>query len=305
LRKAPAFQFYPGDWMRDLSLRSCTVTSRGMWIDLLCLMWDGEPRGFLRVGGRAIGAKEISRLLGVKLSVVESSLADLKAHGVSSAAEDGALYSRRMVRDERVREVRASGGPKGAEFGPQGAEYGAKGGRPKTPLNGDGKGGFDIPPSCSAEKPPPASASASASGSVVLSSPAGPLNGSGNSTSSPGGLSPAVLAKVDESNFDAFWDAYPKKVGKLNARKAWKQTTKLRPALAVLLDRLRILSASPQWTKDGAQYAPHPATWLRRGGWDDEPEGTNAQPRASSRIDVQAPPDDAERRRRRMLANVG
>lgn len=139
----------------------------------------------------------------------------------------------------------------------------------------------------------------------------GSSSGSGGSSPSEsslkGPLNPAIgrltsAGDAPDPDFDAFWLAYPRKVGKLNAHKAWRQTKRLRPPLAAILGRLDALRSSPQWTRDGGQYVPHPGTWLRRGGWEDEPEGslngsTRPAPQAS-RIPVAAPADDVERRRR-------
>lgn len=78
--------------------------------------------------------------------------------------------------------------------------------------------------------------------------------------------------------FAAFWSAYPKKVGKRDALKAWKQTAKERPPTGDVVARVLALAGSDQWTKDGGQYVPNPSTWLRRGGWDDEiPAKTTAR----------------------------
>jgi hypothetical protein len=43
--KNPAFQFFPGDWLRDT--RVLTPEAKGVWIDLLCAMWWESPRGRL------------------------------------------------------------------------------------------------------------------------------------------------------------------------------------------------------------------------------------------------------------------
>jgi len=43
--KAPAFQWYPNDWLRDT--QAATATVRGIWIDLLCAMWWSATRGTL------------------------------------------------------------------------------------------------------------------------------------------------------------------------------------------------------------------------------------------------------------------
>ena len=59
-------------------------------------------------------------------------------------------------------------------------------------------------------------------------------------------------------------------MGKAAAKKAWQQTAKQRPPLPTLLDAVTRQTAAPQWQKDGGQFIPHPATWLRQGRWEDE-----------------------------------
>jgi len=46
--KLPAFQFYPGDWLKDAALARCTPATRGVWMDLLCAMHDLNRSGELR-----------------------------------------------------------------------------------------------------------------------------------------------------------------------------------------------------------------------------------------------------------------
>jgi len=69
-------------------------------------------------------------------------------------------------------------------------------------------------------------------------------------------------------DFGMLWSAYPKKVGKASALKAWQRSK--HPPIQAVLARLESLKASDQWKKDGGQFIPHPATWINRGGWDDE-----------------------------------
>lgn len=47
MAKAPADQFYYGDWLRDPALQACCASTRGIWINLLSHMWFAEPRGKL------------------------------------------------------------------------------------------------------------------------------------------------------------------------------------------------------------------------------------------------------------------
>lgn len=78
--------------------------------------------------------------------------------------------------------------------------------------------------------------------------------------------------------FDRFWGAYPRKVSKADARKAF---AKLNPDTALVEDMLRALDWQkrlPEWTKDGGQFIPYPATWLNARRWEDEPEGSPTPP---------------------------
>ena len=69
------------------------------------------------------------------------------------------------------------------------------------------------------------------------------------------------------SDFDMFWIAYPKKVGKEAARKAW---AKANPDLAMVLNALEWQKVSPQWFKNNGQYIPNPSTWINQHRWEDE-----------------------------------
>jgi len=69
------------------------------------------------------------------------------------------------------------------------------------------------------------------------------------------------------SDFDMFWIAYPKKVGKEAARKAW---AKANPNLATVLNALEWQKVSPQWFKNNGLYIPNPSTWINQHRWEDE-----------------------------------
>lgn len=93
------------------------------------------------------------------------------------------------------------------------------------------------------------------------------------------GLKPASHTdkKTDEETdntmvylFDLFWKAYPKKVGKDAARKAFEKRKPTYELLNKMLGAVATQAASDQWRKDGGQYIPNPATWLNQGRFDDE-----------------------------------
>ena len=70
------------------------------------------------------------------------------------------------------------------------------------------------------------------------------------------------------SAFDAFWSAYPKKVGKGAAEKSF---SKLSPSLLPqMLSAIDAQKKSDQWAKDNGQFIPNPTTWLNQRRWEDE-----------------------------------
>ena len=74
---------------------------------------------------------------------------------------------------------------------------------------------------------------------------------------------------VLESYFDTFWREYPRKKSKGTALKAFNKALK-RTDFDTIMEALRMLKGSNEWTKDGGQYVPYPATWLNADGWNDE-----------------------------------
>ena len=81
---------------------------------------------------------------------------------------------------------------------------------------------------------------------------------------------PVDRRRTEDTEFDAFWSAYPRKIGKGAARKAWARATG-RPHVAAMIANIRAHVDSDQWQRDGGQFIPHPATWLNQKRWDDEP----------------------------------
>ena len=73
-----------------------------------------------------------------------------------------------------------------------------------------------------------------------------------------------------EEMFVAFWEAYPKKKAKADAHARWMKMKPSRALLQIMLTALEEQKKSKEWTKDGGQYIPYPATWLHRGQWEDE-----------------------------------
>jgi hypothetical protein len=83
--------------------------------------------------------------------------------------------------------------------------------------------------------------------------------------------------------FDAFWSAYPKKVAKTNAMKAWLKLLPDEDTVEKIMSGLYVWKHSEEWTRDDGRFIPHPATWLNGRRWEDEvPKITTRKPAAPS-----------------------
>jgi hypothetical protein len=69
--------------------------------------------------------------------------------------------------------------------------------------------------------------------------------------------------------FEKFWAAYPRKVAKAEARKAWAQTASIRPDTDSLVKAVLSHCKTEQWMKNNGAFIPHAATWLRGERWED------------------------------------
>lgn len=67
--------------------------------------------------------------------------------------------------------------------------------------------------------------------------------------------------------FDVFWKAYPRKINKKEARRAFAKVT---VSLETLTGAVAKQKKSAQWQADGGRYIPYPATWLNQHRWEDE-----------------------------------
>lgn len=73
----------------------------------------------------------------------------------------------------------------------------------------------------------------------------------------------------EEIGFASFWSAYPKKVAKPAALKAFKSAKVKGEELAAMLADIAARAASDDWKKEGGKYVPNPATYLNQRRWED------------------------------------
>lgn len=151
--KRPSFQFYPGDWLQDLQLRLVSVGARGLWIDMLCMMHQGSDYGYLKVNHTVILDANLASVVGATIEEVKGWLSELEKVGSFSRDANGCIFSRRMVRDEKIRAARAAGGILGGN--PALMKPKAEAGKDNLPTN------LSPTPSSSPSSPSPSPSSAS------------------------------------------------------------------------------------------------------------------------------------------------
>ena len=108
-------------------------------------------------------------------------------------------------------------------------------------------------------------------------------------SSPPSSYTPSSPLPCGMLDFEAFWKAYPKKVGKKDAYRSWVKA-KDKPPLIDILNAIERAKQSEQWTKDHGQFIPNPATWLNQGRWHDEP--MKGLPNGYTKIPPFPGPDD-------------
>lgn len=103
--------------------------------------------------------------------------------------------------------------------------------------------------------------------------------------------SSTILSKAQKELFDRFWAAYPRKVAKANAEKAWKKIGATPEITTLILIGISTAMKMDFRFRD-AQYIPHPATWLNGREWENtydegraENAGGNFKPSTGFRTD--------------------
>ncbi|HBE41219.1 MAG TPA: hypothetical protein DDW27_08455 [Bacteroidales bacterium] len=113
-RDLPYMPFYVGDWLKCPEVRALPPDYRGLWFDLLCYMWESSERGvMINPNGRPYTDDEIIRMVGLDNQNTNIWLTRLLTDGVCYRRDDGAIFSKRMVRDEKTRQIRRETGAKG------------------------------------------------------------------------------------------------------------------------------------------------------------------------------------------------
>lgn len=111
--KIPAFQFYPADWRKDPAVQSLSYNDRGVWFEMLCIMHESSERGKLLLNGKPMPLEVLARLLGLDKQALSNAIESILESGTGYRDENGAIYSKRMMKDEAIRRARHEAGMKG------------------------------------------------------------------------------------------------------------------------------------------------------------------------------------------------
>ncbi len=100
--KAPAFQFYVRDWLSDPELQMTSSSTRGIWVNALCYMWESRERGKLEGT-----VEELAKLLNSTNGDFDQFLKDIESHkfgDVRICNKNVTLINRRMYREQKERD---------------------------------------------------------------------------------------------------------------------------------------------------------------------------------------------------------
>jgi hypothetical protein len=126
------------DWRNDPALRLVGLPARGLWMELLCLAHEANPRGHVLIGGRKPTPGQLAKLVGESQHTatgepqqrqdraISRLINELVRANVCDITPDGVLVSRRMVRDEAIHQRAVSIGKLGGNPNVMGAKKGEK-----------------------------------------------------------------------------------------------------------------------------------------------------------------------------------
>ena len=109
-------------------------------------------------------------------------------------------------------------------------------------------------------------------------------NENGNENEERGTGTRPTGAAATPRGFDRFWAAYPRRVGKQDALKAWGQLNPDDALVDQIVAGVERWKTCDQWTKDGGSFICYPATFIRGRRWeeDDQPDPPPATPKGAA-----------------------
>jgi hypothetical protein len=107
--KEPGFYFYTGDYLKEPALDICSYEARACWIEMLAKLSESPFRGvFATASGEPWTIDQIAGSIRGDTVTNVKAVEELLRKGVASRNQAGAIYSRRMVRDQQAKEQDAA-----------------------------------------------------------------------------------------------------------------------------------------------------------------------------------------------------
>ncbi|MGH9288068.1 MAG: helix-turn-helix domain-containing protein [Acidimicrobiales bacterium] len=210
---------------------------------------------------------------GLSERAAQYALRALEDHGTITKTPDP-LVRASKIKDPRKRpqsyDIAAFDAPTGH---PQGCEVGTPRGAKSAPHSPDQgcKISNDFAPEPVLDpvhrKPEPTKPSVTADAATPRDDPQPPLIPDTSQTRDP---TPDPRPPDLAAAWEQFWHVYPRKVAKIAARRAWDKAVEQADPDLLIAGARRY--ADQQADPMRRPFTKHPATWLRGGCWDDEPE---------------------------------
>ncbi len=256
LRDQPYLPLYVQDFLTDEKLNECSAESVGVYIMLMCVMHKSDDYGtiLLRQKDKQTGwqisdfARKLVRHLPYSEEVIERALTELLEEGVLNIEGDS-LYQKRMVKDGEISEKRSRAGKKGAKakYTNESAEAKAVAcandfAMAKSMANSEYENEYEYEYENDNEDD----------------------SNEGNKTKRE-----SLLTKTQETRFSRFWEAYPRKVSKANAEKAWAKINPDDELTEKIISAIGTAKRLDERFRE-TRFTPHPASWLNARSWENE-----------------------------------
>lgn len=109
-KKLPHIPFYVGDWSKDPAVKCANVMQKGIWFELILILWECPKRGYLaKRSGKPYTEDEVCRMIGITLDEWQE-WQELELHSVTP---EGVIYSEWIAEHQRISELRKQAGSKG------------------------------------------------------------------------------------------------------------------------------------------------------------------------------------------------
>lgn len=101
------------DWFNSLDVQTLPKDTRCVWFEMIGLMWLSDERGYLTRNGKPLSDEQVGLLLRTPPEEFKEHLSILEGLELFSRRDDGAIFSRKILRDKDLRDKRSDAGRNG------------------------------------------------------------------------------------------------------------------------------------------------------------------------------------------------